>query len=278
MKSYYIGQYEKSMPNTMTIREKLSMSKKCGFDYVELSIDESDEKLKRLYLSDSEKKELKSAIGDEGQPIYSICLSAHRKYPLGSADEKTAKKAVEISERAVELAAYLGVRNIQLAGYDVYYEPSTVDTKKRFYDNLLQTVSFASKCGVGLGFETMETPFMNTAEKAMKYVDAIKSPYLNVYPDVGNIRNATDDVVKDLTTAKGHIIAAHLKETKEGLFRDVPFGSGRTPYVSAIRELLTQSVGMFVLEFWYDGKSEPFEYIKNGYNYITQKFDEALKK
>lgn len=139
MKEYYIGQYEKSMPNTMTIREKLSISKKCGFDYVELSIDESDEKLKRLYLNDSEKKELKNTIEGEGQPIYSICLSAHRKYPLGSADEKTAKKAVEISKRAVELAAYLGVRNIQLAGYDVYYEPSTEDTKKRFYDNLSQT-------------------------------------------------------------------------------------------------------------------------------------------
>lgn len=119
---------------------------------------------------------------------------------------------------------------------------------------------------------------MNTSEKAMKYVDAIKSPYLNVYPDIGNIRNASEDVVRDLTTAKGHIIAAHLKETKEGHFRDVPFGSGRTPYISAIRELLAQNVRMFVLEFWYDGKSEPFEYIKNGYNYIIGKFDEALRK
>ena len=43
----------------------------------------------------------------------------------------------------------------------------------------------AAKAGVMMGFETMETEFMNTVEKAMVYVNRVNSPYLNVYPDLG---------------------------------------------------------------------------------------------
>lgn len=48
MKAYRLGLYEKSMPNTLSLPEKLAEAKKAGFDYLELSIDESDEKLSRL--------------------------------------------------------------------------------------------------------------------------------------------------------------------------------------------------------------------------------------
>ena len=36
----------------------------------------------------------------------------------------------------------------------------------------------ASQKGILLGFETMETPFMNTVEKSMRFVELVKSPYL----------------------------------------------------------------------------------------------------
>lgn len=82
-----------------------------------------------------------------------------------------------------------------------------------------------------MGFETMETEFMNTCEKSMKYVDEINSTYLNVYPDCGNINNAAitygTDVLADLKTCDGHIVAMHLKETVPGKFRDMMFGEAR---------------------------------------------------
>ena len=45
----------------------------------------------------------------------------------------------------------------------------------------------AAGSGIVMGFETMETEFMNTVEKAMHYVRRMNSPYLGVYPDSGNI-------------------------------------------------------------------------------------------
>ena len=70
-----------------------------------------------------------------------------------------------------------------------------------------------------LGIETMENDFVNTVEKAMVYVNGINSPYLKVYPDTGNISNGISDVAADILAGKGHICAAHLKETKPGVFR-----------------------------------------------------------
>ena len=37
-KEYYLGLYEKSMPNTLSWEEKLEVVKEAGFDYLEMSM------------------------------------------------------------------------------------------------------------------------------------------------------------------------------------------------------------------------------------------------
>ena len=105
-----------------------------------------------------------------------MCLSGHRKYPLGSRDPEKRARGMEIFEKAVRYADILGIRIIQLAGYDVYYERGGEDTRTMFAENLLKGVEFAAKYGVTTGFETMETPFMDTVGKAMAFVNAVNSP------------------------------------------------------------------------------------------------------
>jgi len=255
-KPYQLGLYEKAMPNTLTWEEKLSTAKAAGFDYVEISIDETDAKLARLD-DENTVKELKAAIEKTGVPVLSMCLSGHRKYPLGSHDPKTQERALEIMEKACVLSVKLGIRIIQLAGYDVYYEERDESTVKNFSLNLKRCVQLASKYGVILAFETMETLFMDTAKKAMTYVDQNDSPYLQIYPDLGNLTNASRiskiSVEDDLISARGHIVAAHLKEIVEGKYREIPYGTGDTAYEESIRELKKQGVSLFVGEFWYVG-------------------------
>ena len=45
MRNYSLGLYEKALPAALSYREKLLTAAECGFDFIELSIDESDEKL-----------------------------------------------------------------------------------------------------------------------------------------------------------------------------------------------------------------------------------------
>lgn len=255
--AYRLGLYEKALPGSLSLEEKLGCAAAAGFDWLEISVDETDEKLARLDWGKSEIARAARAVSGSGVPISTMCLSGHRRYPLGSRDAATRRQALSIMQRALDLSERLGVRIIQLAGYDVYYEEGGGDTRELFAESLVRCVEMACEHGVLLGFETMETPFMDTVAKAMRYVDALRSPYLGVYPDVGNLTNACllygGDVASDLELGRGRVLAAHLKETKPGVYRGLFFGEGHTDCASAVATLYGMGVRMFTGEFWYRG-------------------------
>ena len=239
---YLLGLYEKSMPGDIDIRDKLAEAGAAGYDYLELSIDETEEKLARLKWSDSEIRALIDAEDTAGIPIKSICLSAHRRFPLGHPEPEVRAKSLEIMTDAIRLSSRLGARIVQIAGYDVYYEPSSDCTRSLFAANLALSVEAAAREGVILAFETMETEFIDTVAKAMRWVEEVGSPFLQAYPDIGNITNASlkysTDVIADLESGRGHLVALHLKETKPGIFREVPYGQGHVDFDAAAASAL----------------------------------------
>lgn len=266
MKAYAIGLYEKAMPKAMSWKEKLLCAKECGYDFVEISIDETDEKLSRLDWTTEERLELVKTMKDTKIPIRSMCLSGHRKYPFGASDPEVRRRGMEIMEKAIQFADDLGIRIIQLAGYDVYYEAGTAESERLFRENLQKATMMAAAKGIIMGFETMETEFMNTTEKAMKYVNLIDNPYLGVYPDSGNLTNAAltyhTSVPDDLETGRDHIFALHLKETVPGKFREIPFLTGHVDFEAVIAKAWDLGVRRYVTEMWDVGNAGWKEDIK----------------
>ena len=258
MKNYAIGLYEKAIPKDMDWEGKLNCAKECGYDFLEISIDETEEKLSRLDWTKRQRMDMLQLMQKTGLPIRSMCLSGHRKYPFGSSDSLIRKRSLEIMEKAIEFADDLGIRIIQLAGYDVYYEEGTVESERFFRENLAKASDMAATKGILLGFETMETEFMNTTRKAMHYVNIIDSPYLGVYPDSGNLTNAAhsygSSVLEDMETGRGHLIAVHLKETVPGKFREIPFMTGHVDFEAVIGKAWELGVRRFVTEMWDVGK------------------------
>lgn len=246
---------------------------------MELSIDEGEERIQRLYWPASFRKEVCDMALSEGVPMGSICLSAQRKYPFGSSTVSVETKSLEIARRAIDLAADIGVRIIMLAGYDVYYEPSTEETAERFLRNLFQVTEYAAKSGVTLAFETMETPFMNTTWKAMKYVNLVRSPYLQVYPDCGNVTNAFGGDAKkaseDLLNGEGHCVGLHLKETKPGVYRDLSFGKGHVDFGLMTRTAWKLGVRRYVSEYWNHGELDWYERLSEVVAFCRTHLDNA---
>lgn len=280
MRPYKLGLYEKGMPDSLSLPEKLREAEKAGFDYLELSIDESDEKLARLEWGEQEIQSLWLAMRQTGLPIRSICLSGQRRFPLGDRDPAVRRRSQEVLRGAVDLAAALGVRLIQLAGYDVYYQDSGPETVEHFAQGLREAVDYAASRSVLLGFETMETDFMNTVEKAMGWVERLKSPYLQVYPDVGNLTNAAltygHSVCSDLEKGRGHLAAVHLKESRPGIFREVPFGEGHVNFPAVTQCAARLGVRMFVGEFWYTGQRDWRGVLRDNSSFLHAALDQAF--
>lgn len=252
-----IGIYEKATPKNFTWRERLAFAKELGFDFVEMSVDESDSRLARLDWTKKERLDVVQAIYETGIRIPSICFSGHRRYPLGSNDPKTEATSLEMMKKCIELAQDLGVRTIQLAGYDVYYEEKSPETRARFIKNLRKACDWAEEAQVILAIEIMDDPFINSIEKYLAVEKEIDSPYLFVYPDTGNVSAWHNDLWSEFYNGHKSIAALHLKDTyavtekSKGQFRDVPFGDGCVDWEAMFATLKkTNYNGPFLIEMW----------------------------
>lgn len=171
-----LGIYEKALPADEEWPQRLTQAAQLGFDFVEMSIDESDRRLARLSWSRQQRLELLAAMAHSGVRIPSLCLSAHRRFPLGSEDQEVRRQALRLLAHAITLAQDLGIRVIQLAGYDVYYQQGNPLTRQLFREGLSQAVTLASRAQVTLAMETMDTPLLNSISKALGYCRYLRSP------------------------------------------------------------------------------------------------------
>lgn len=282
MRLHPLGIYEKALPKMLSWPERLALAKSCGFDFVEMSVDETDERLSRLTWDKKQRAELVGAMLESGIAIPSMCLSAHRRFPFGSRDDAVRSRAREIMTQAIQLARDLGIRTIQLAGYDVYYEQQDEGTKQRFAEGLAWAVESAAAAQVMLAVEIMDTPFMNSITKWKVWEQQIASPWFSVYPDVGNLTAWGNNVDNELSLGIDRIAAIHLKDTYPvtdtcaGQFRDVPFGDGCVDFVGLFKTLKKLNYrGSFLIEMWTEKASEPVMEIIQARQWIEAKMKES---
>ncbi|MBP1045226.1 L-ribulose-5-phosphate 3-epimerase [Enterococcus sp. BWM-S5] len=278
-----LGIYEKALPKGISWEERLVLAKKLGFDFVEMSIDETDERLSRLEWSKEERKQIIDAIHETGVKILSICLSGHRRFPFGSKDEAVREQALEIMKQAIDLASDLGVRTIQLAGYDVYYEEKTIASRNYFIENLKKAVGMAASKEVVLSIEIMDDAFINSISKFLKIKEQIPSPYLQVYPDLGNLSAwPENDIGYELEQGISQISAIHLKDTLAvtdefgGKFKEVPFGDGCVDFAGCLKTLKRLDYnGPFLIEMWSETSEMPELEIERAKNFLFPFLKEA---
>lgn len=232
-----VGLYEKALPVEWSWEERLSCAAEAGYDYLDISIDESDMRLARLDWRDSERANLRRAIARTDMPILTMCLSGHRKFPLGSQSPEVRHRASEIFRKAIEFATDIGIRIIQVMGYDVFYEPSTAETKARFIEGVAQGVRWASHAGVMLGLENVDNPLYASVDQGMELVRELNSPWFQLYPDMANLAGAGYHPPDQLLLAEGHLVAIHVKDAMPGVIRGVPFEEGIVPFVETFQAL-----------------------------------------
>ena len=192
-------------------------------------------------------------------------------------DPKTVQQARTIMTKALDFALHCGIRNIQMAGYDVYYEDSTPISKNQFKDELALAVEQAAERQIMLSIEIMDYPFMSSITRFAEITKHIHSPWLTVYPDVGNLTAWWNDVPLELKTYISQISAIHLKDTLPvgpkslGQFRDLVLGEGTVDFVEVFKALKEVSYqGSFVLELWGDNVLDYKQQILTSLSFIKE--------
>ena len=276
-KTIPFGLYEKSLPDSLDWKERLICTRDAGYSFMELSIDETDERISRLDWDITKKIELRDISEKTGIPFISMCLSANRRFPIGSSYPGIQKKGLEIIISAIYFAFQTGIRIIQVAGYDVIDgEKSTDISRKTFGINLGKCLKLASSLGVMLAIENVDSKFADSLDKIMKYVKDFNSPWLQIYPDIGNLTAMGQDVEKQLKNYGSHVLAVHVKDTKPGVVRNIPFGEGSVDFISAfdtLREI--DFYGPMLLEMWADNDKDNFTIIKNSRTWLIDKLKQS---
>jgi L-ribulose-5-phosphate 3-epimerase len=273
------GIYEKALPVQLSWPERLAAASASGYQFVEISIDESDDRLARLQWPSDARRELHSALAEASAGIDTMCLSAHRKYALGSASKPRRQRALEIMRRAIDFAAEFGLRIVQVAGYDVHYEESTEQTRALYMESILKSAEWARCSCVTLALENVECPVVDSIEKGMRFVRAADTPWFQMYPDVGNLTAMEKDVTRELLAGGRNIVGVHLKDTRVREFRRVPFGEGLVDFDAAFRTLNRMGYrGLLMVEMWNESEADPVATAAAARRWLAEKLDRAFGK
>jgi predicted hexulose-6-phosphate isomerase len=247
-----IGLYEKALPSDLPLEDKLEQTKQVGFDFLELSIDESSEFINRLDWDAETRRKLRQFSRAADLPIFSLCLSGQRRFPLGSADPAIRQRSREMLEKSIQLASDLDVRVILISGYWVYHEAVNPHSEDLFIEGMAWGASLAARHGIMLGIENIDSDNqINSIRQVLKVVQSVDSPWLKIYADFANLAAFDMDVADELRAGKGQIVAVHVKDAVRNEVRGIPLGRGIVDFPTAFSQLAANHYsGPFLLEMW----------------------------
>ncbi|MBO3138117.1 L-ribulose-5-phosphate 3-epimerase, partial [Dermatophilus congolensis] len=248
-----LGIYEKALKWTGTWPSFFAQAATAGFSFVDISIDETPERQARLHWNKKQRDEVRQAAHNAGIKLGGLCLSLHRRIAPGSSDPHTRAQATQALIDGIDLAADLHIPVLQLAGYFAYYETPHPQNRQWYVECLRTGAAHAATRGILLGIENVDGTDITSISTAMHIVNEIDSPWLQLYPDIGNIAEQGLNITSELRRGRGHMLALHAKDVRPGEPRRVPMGTGIVNWDEAFTELAAQNwTGRMMIEMWND--------------------------
>ncbi len=158
--------------------------------------------------------ELRSASEKTGVRIHSIIYGGWGQ-PLSSPDPTVAEKGVESIRAALKCAKDLGADDILLVPAVVNEGTRYAEAYERSQKHLKKLAPEAEKLKVMILVEDVWNNFLLSPVEFARYIDEIKSPYVQAYFDVGNVVafGWPEDWIRTLGK---RIRKVHLKDFKKG--------------------------------------------------------------
>jgi len=237
-----VGLYEKALPAELCWEERLATAADAGYDFMDISVDESDERLARLDWPASERTALRRAIANSGVPIMTMCLSAHRKYPLGSHSPQLRRQGLEILRKAIEFSADLGC--VSSRSWATMSSTNRATSRPRRTSWKASKRASAGRRGRGdVGPGERGQSISRIGRQGAALGARGRFPLAAPYPDMGNLAAAGYHPPDEILLAKGYMVAIHVKDSLPRVIRGVPFETGIVPLEETFQALAQ-------IDFW----------------------------
>ncbi|HOE34225.1 MAG: L-ribulose-5-phosphate 3-epimerase [Chloroflexi bacterium] len=272
--SFPIGIYEKAL-KPQPLPEMFADAVRAGYDTFEISLDESDDRLARLDWGAAEMRATRRAAEESGIRLFSACFSGHRKYALGSADPAIARRAMDLMRKGLDFCVETGIRVLQLTGSDVYYEPASEGTARRYQENAARAAEWAGNLGVMLAIEPVDKHIRSILQ-ALELVREVNSPWLQVYPDAANLLAEGFEPLEELEAGQGHLVGLHIRDAVPGTSYNLPWGSGALDFEAVLRCL--QKINFhapLIIEYWFVDEPDYLERAVRAREFLVEKIARA---
>lgn len=172
-KSLYYGM----LPSNVSVEERFSLARRCGFEGVEIPTVEDTALL----------AEMKAAAVKTGLVIHSIMNQRHWKFPLSSADTAAVKQSIEGMRISLRNAKELGADTVLLVPGVVNADTQYQEAWDRSRKAIRELIPLARELKVVIAIENVWNKFLLSPLEFARYIDTFESPWVRAYFDAGNI-------------------------------------------------------------------------------------------
>jgi L-ribulose-5-phosphate 3-epimerase len=167
------------------LHERMQQAKDAGFEGYEVTL--GDEGELTLSTSEADARRVAQTAADVGIEIASVATGMLWRFPLTSNDAGEVRQGKTIVRKAIELAAWLGTDAILVVPGTVTAEVPYDVAIKRAQEALAELAPEAAAAKVCLGVENVWNKMLLSPLEMRDFVDALASPWVRVYFDVGNV-------------------------------------------------------------------------------------------
>lgn len=179
-----------------------------GFDGLEFDL-ARDFRSDILWTKEGRQKLLDLAA-QTGVEVSSVCLGALWGQTFASDDEADRQRAAEVVSEAARFTPELGTRVILVPIVGVDGQADEVGTQ-RWIEGLRQCAPVAEQAGVILALENVGRSPAKSAPAMLKVIQAVDSPAVRAYYDVGNGASLGFDPLEELRLLGSRVAQVHIK-------------------------------------------------------------------
>jgi len=200
----------------LTLKEQFELYREAGFDGIELTLD-------RGYLTTEDKasgvEELRKAVDEIELEIPSLRGGPNLcwKFPITHPDRKIREASVEKFKKALRITRILEGKVLLMVPGAVTPEVDYEVAYARAREAILDIAETAEKEKVFLAIENVENRFLTSPLEMRDFIDEIRSSYVGIYLDVGNVLSCQLGYPEQWVRILGERIKrVHLKDYRSG--------------------------------------------------------------